>query len=93
MATGLGLMFDANGNEVDVDTYWNGDPTYCEQVWIMRGGEKTAAVLVMYGDDEFFLLDDHGQGWAKVTNGFGSPYYGHQNVWPDGNSNRVWNRA
>lgn len=48
-------------------------------------GERIAVVRVpldgvAYGGGVTFLDDRHGQGWAKVTEGRGSPGWGHADV-------------
>jgi hypothetical protein len=76
-------------------TYWNGQPTPCRRVTVIVGqpgqptwwcaglvGQRRAAVEVRYGAETFFLDNEDGSGWAKVTNGHGSPMYGHRGL-PD----------
>ena len=71
-------------------TFWNGYPAQCRKVRVVVGkserptwwcapleGQDREAVEV-HGDGEVFYLDNEdGQGWAKVTVGRGSPQYGH----------------
>jgi hypothetical protein len=77
-------------------TRWNGEPCEAERgtavvsddgrfpdYWARRDGlvgERVALVRVVYGGSTSYLLDDEGQGWAKVTTGGGSPRVGHKNV-------------
>ena len=80
-------------------TYWNGEPTPCRRVRVMVAddnrfpsywareegyvGREVDAVEVSYFDEPFYLLDDEGQGWRKVTVGHGSPNFGHRNITPE----------
>lgn len=74
-------------------TYWNGDAceAKCVRVVVglapaptwwcagMRGTERNA-VRVKQGDDIFYLDNEDGSGWAKVTLGYGSPQWGHRSL-------------
>lgn len=87
------LVVDVRKN----NAYWNGEPCYARRVkvkvgtvevptWWCAGMEGTIrnAVEVNYGPDPspFFLDDENGRGWAKVTLGYGSPQVGHYSL-PD----------
>jgi len=75
-------------------TYWNGEPTLCEQVKIIVGGAykptywyaslegtKRKAIKVSYRDKAPFYLDDEdGSGWLKVTEGRGMMTYPHASI-------------
>lgn len=77
-------------------TYWNGERTLCMRgtatiaddtafpdYWARnegRVGERVPVVRVDYHGRTSYLLDDEGQGWAKVTVGGGGPRHGHRNV-------------
>lgn len=67
-------------------TYWNGEPCSARKVrvsvghalrptWWCAGLEGTIrqAVEVTYGERVFFLDNEDGSGWWKVTSGKGSP--------------------
>jgi hypothetical protein len=43
-------------------------------------GQEREAVEVTYYGDVFYLDNEDGSGWAKVTNGHGSPQYGHRSL-------------
>lgn len=72
-------------------TYWNGEPTPCIQgsaivsndngfplYWAADlVGQRIPVVRIFYGDTVRNIDDRDGSGWAKVTNGHGSPRYGH----------------
>ncbi len=76
--------------------YWNGEPCEAFPVWVtiadderfsrywprMLGlvGQRWKAVEVHYNDDIFYLDDNDGEGWFKVTQGRGSPSYHHRNL-------------
>ncbi len=71
-------------------TYWNGEPAICRRVvvivgvqcppsWWCAGLVRTArkAVEVVEGNfpgGSFFIDDDDGSGWRKVTVGRGAPF-------------------
>jgi hypothetical protein len=73
-------------------TYWNGEETPCAKVWLkLEGdgghpeywardmiGQTINAVRVDYHGDIFYLSNEDGSGWQKVTKGHGSP------GWPSG---------
>lgn len=74
-------------------TYWNGEPTPCRIVRVIVGespvptwwcaklaGTEREAVEVTYGRERFYLDNEGGIGWAKVTLGRGSPQYGHSSL-------------
>jgi len=67
-------------------TYWNGEPTPARKVRVRVGespvptwwcadlaGTERDAVEVRYGGHRFFLDDEDGSGWRKVTEGHGGP--------------------
>lgn len=74
-------------------TYWNGLPAKARKVRVVVGpsprptwwcaglaGTEREAVEV-HGDGEVFYLDNEdGSGWAKVTQGRGSPIWGHSEL-------------
>lgn len=74
-------------------TYWNGEPCKARRVLITVGdcpfprgwykhliGTEMRAVEVTYGNDTFYLADQDGNGWHKVTVEHGGPHYGHHSV-------------
>lgn len=74
-------------------TYWNGEPTPARilrvivgpspvETWWCAGleGSEREAVEVTYGGEKFFLDNEDGSGWAKVTRGHGSPQWGHSSL-------------
>lgn len=74
-------------------TYWNGEPTLCRRVLVVVGespmpswwcaglaGTKRKAVEVHYFDEPFYLDDEDGSGWNKVTIGMGGPRTGHRSL-------------
>ena len=77
-------------------TYWNGEKTPCKRVTLVMEaqpqfslywgkhlvGTRVKAVEVNYETHMFYLYDDDGTGWIKVTQGHGSPSYGHCDVSP-----------
>lgn len=74
-------------------TYWNGKPCPCRRLRVRLPdsydgpatrpwfehllGQEIDAVDV---DGSFLLANDDGSGWAKVTEGRGSPYFGHRSL-------------
>lgn len=73
--------------------WWNGEPAEVRRVRVIVGdamaptwwcaelvGTERAAVEVRYGAQLFYLDDEDGSGWAKVTEGHGSPRLHHRNV-------------
>lgn len=76
-------------------TYWNGEPTPARIVRVIVGkslrptwwcadleGQEREAVEVNYHGDVFYLDNEDGSGWNKVTHGGGSPQWGHREL-PD----------
>ncbi len=74
-------------------TYWNGEPAIAQQVRVKVAvaddphwwcapfaGTVRDAVRVEYGHQVFFIDDEDGSGWAKVTTGHGSPRIGHRSL-------------
>lgn len=76
-------------------TYWNGERTPAVRVRVVVAdapdvpeywardfvGTEREAVRVVYGDQTFYLDNEAGAGWAKVTSGGGSPRCGHRSLW------------
>lgn len=72
-------------------TYWNGEPCDARRVLVIVGntgrfstpwfidyvGQERHAVEVTYGRETFYLDDEGGHGWRKVTEGRGSPRWSH----------------
>ena len=71
-------------------TYWNGEVTACRQVrvrvghspqptWWCAGMEGTIrrAIEVQYRGNTFYLDNENGSGWEKVTSGKGGPRTAH----------------
>lgn len=80
------------------ETFWNGEPTPARRVMVNVGESDVStwwcaslahtirkAVEVTYGGCVFFLDDEQGDGWRKVTEGHGSPNVSHWSL-PDGSS-------
>jgi len=76
-------------------TYWNGEPACCTRVVVRVGtvekptwwcagmeGTERKAVEVVYGGQTFYLDDENGSAWGKVTGGMGGPEWGHKSL-PD----------
>lgn len=78
-----------------VKTYWNGGPCQVRRVRVVVAdapefpkywarqfvGRERAAVEIVYGEGPPFYLDNEdGSGWLKVTEGKGSPQYGHKSL-------------
>ncbi len=75
-------------------TYWNGEPTKAYRTTVIVGpspvptwwcstlaGTVRKAVVVYYGGKLHDILDDEdGSGWAKVTEGHGSPNWPHDSL-------------
>lgn len=74
-------------------TYWNGEPCEASCVDVKVGpsdrptwwcakleGQTRKAVRVSYGKETFYLDNEDGSGWKKVTEGFGSPQWGHASL-------------
>jgi hypothetical protein len=77
----------------DEQTFWNYEPTPCRKVRVIVGecpvdtwwcakivGHEREAVEVSYGNNLFYLDNEHGEGWDKVTIGRGGPDYGHSSI-------------
>lgn len=75
------------------ETFWNGLPTPAVQVRVIvdrapqytwwcadLAGTERAAVRVGEGDNAFYLDNEDGLGWWKVTEGRGSPRVGHRSL-------------
>lgn len=74
------------------DTFWNGEPVAafrCKVLvprhswpkWLPTDASPLRhAVCVPHPDGRFFLDNEDGSGWAKVTDGRGSPHYGHRSL-------------
>jgi len=74
-------------------TFWNGEPREakrvkvivgsCEPGWWCHGLENTTRNAVRVGTPGkgvFYLDDEDGSGWLKVTEGRGSPQWGHRSL-------------
>ena len=72
---------------------WNGEPCEARRVLIRVGdcpfpqgwykhlvGTEMRAVEVKQGDSTFYLADQDGNGWHKVTVEGGGPHWGHKSV-------------
>lgn len=79
-------------------TYWNGTKTKARKVTVTVGpppvatwwcagleGTQRAAVEVCYFAHRFFLDDEDGSGWRKVTEGHGGPSWPSSSL-PDGST-------
>ena len=76
------------------ETYWNGERTPCvrgsgvvapapefPQYWARDlVGQRIRVVRVFYGGQKSDMDDRDGSAWHKVTEGGGSPRFGHRNV-------------
>lgn len=84
---------DAHPNPLG--TWWNGEPTIAYKCRVIVGkslrptwwcadleGVEREAVAVVYDGHKFFLDNEDGSGWRKVTTGYGSPEYRHLSL-PD----------
>lgn len=83
---------NTTGDTPEVQTFWNGESTPARVVRVIVGkarpgwwcsgleGQERRAVEVRYGDQRFYLDNEDGSGWAKVTRGLGSPRYGHKSL-------------
>lgn len=59
------------------------DSTFFPRYWAREDGligQEIAVVRVNYGGATFYLDDRDGSGWAKVTEGRGSPRWGHREI-------------
>lgn len=76
-----------------MSTFWNGEPCKARKVKVIIGqpprptwwfaalvGQARDAVEVNYNGEIFYLDNDDGQGWTKVTEGKGSPWVGHKSL-------------
>lgn len=76
-----------------VKTYWNGQPCDARQVDVVVGkspistwwcadleGTTRKAVEVNYAGQTFYLDNEDGSGWHKVTVGRGSPHCYHASI-------------
>lgn len=75
-----------------VRTYWNGEPTPCVRVKVVVGkapetwwcvkleGTTRAAVKVMYKGAVYYLDNENGSAWLKVTTGRGGPNIAHNSL-------------
>lgn len=74
-------------------TYWNGERCKAVKCIVVVGksdkpkawyadlvGTQRAAVEVVYGKQTFYLDNEDGSGWRKVTTGKGMPGWGHDNL-------------
>lgn len=77
----------------DNQTYWNCEPCVARKVTVIVGkaprstwwcagleGQSRNAVEVNYHGDLFYLDNEDGSGWNKVTKGRGSPNVGHSQL-------------
>jgi hypothetical protein len=76
-------------------TYWNGESANCHRVVVRVGtveqptwwcagmeGTERSAVEVNYRNQTFYLDNENGSAWLKVTRGGGGPEWGHRSL-PD----------
>jgi hypothetical protein len=76
-------------------TYWNGESANCRRVVVRVGtvekptwwcagmeGTERSAVEVNYCNQTFYLDNENGSAWLKVTKGGGGPEWGHKSL-PD----------
>lgn len=74
-------------------TEWNGESCEARRVRVVIGpcpfpqgwykdlvGQEINAVEIKYGDEIFYLADDDGNGWHKVTVEGGGPHWGHKSL-------------
>lgn len=74
-------------------TFWNYEPTPARKVRVIVGksarqtwwcadleGTERAAVEVNYHGEKFYLDNEDGGGWRKVTHGRGGPDWGHSSL-------------
>lgn len=77
----------------EIRTFWNGEPTPARIVRVIVGpspretwwcakleGAEREAVEVNYHGEIFYLDNEDGSGWNKVTAGHGSPQSGHKSL-------------
>ncbi len=75
------------------DTFWNGQPAVARKVKVIVGpslrstwwcagmeGQQRDAVEVSQGGQTFYLDNEDGSGWLKVTEGRGSFRWGHRSL-------------
>ena len=79
-------------SEIYYETFWNGEPCKAKRLRVIVGpspatwwcaeleGAERDAVEVIYGKQTFYLDNEDGSGWLKVTKGRGSPMYGHKSL-------------
>lgn len=81
------------GQRMTERTRWNGEPCRAERVTVTVAddpafpgywardlvGTRRRAVRVDYGGQTFYLDDEDGSGWAKVTSG-GGPWSPHRSL-------------
>ncbi|WP_073946497.1 hypothetical protein [Streptomyces kebangsaanensis] len=89
------------------DTRWNGEPCTARRVtaividdgrfpayWARHlVGTRRNIVEVVYGSSTFYLDDEDGSAWHKVTQGGGSPHWGHSSITIDPDSIQPRSRA
>lgn len=76
-----------------IPTFWNGEPCSARVVTVVVGksprktwwcaemeGQSRQAVEVDYQGHKFYLDNEDGLGWLKVTEGRGSPAWAHSSV-------------
>jgi len=73
-------------------TFWNGEHAKCARVRVVVGpvpsgwwcsgleGSVRNAVRVVVGSQVFYLDDEDGSGWLKVTSGRGLPWLTHRSL-------------
>ncbi len=49
----------------------------------MEGTERRAVEVRAPGQPPYYLDDENGEGWSKVTVGKGLPNHGHRAIWPE----------
>lgn len=78
-------------------TYWNGEPCMAQPVQLLVGmppeglhpqywaadliGTVRNVTKVTYGNRVFYLDNENGGGWFKVTKGRGSPHIGSMSLY------------
>lgn len=81
------------------ETRWNGEPCTARRITAIVAdnsafplywarhlvGSRRNVVEVVYGDQRFYLDDEAGEGWNKVTHG-GGPHWAHNNITIDPDS-------
>lgn len=76
-----------------MSTKWNGESCKARRVLIKVGEcpfpqgwymhlvrTEMRAVEIIYGDETFYIADEDGNGWHKITVGLGGPDRGHKSV-------------